>query len=292
MTIEKRRSLEAAKRQRAETSGALPEAVMTIRKAPTDQTLIKTCLGCGGNFHQGGQRQCPVYNLTCDLCQQTGHLVKVCRSRQPQPPTPHTLAHPATKAMFAAAPTEGHTPQISTTKVGNPEAIQSAPTIRVHISSLNGKTEIEVLPDSGANLSLAGEATLTRLGEHKDNLLTNTITPCAVNQTEMQPLGKLPVTIMLGSTTYTDNLHIYLNETGMLLSWKAAKGLHILPECYPNPTLVQALLLPPFVNHTPTSEEIMHEFPTVFDGQIKTMEGEDNAQPFCVNTPRAVPFAY
>ena len=85
----------------------------------------------------------------------------------------------------------------------------------------------------------------------------------------------------------------------MLLSWKAAKGLHILPECYPNPTLVQALSLPPFVNHTPTSEEIMHEFPTVFDSQIKNMEGEkfhiclaDNAEPFCINTPRAVPFAY
>ena len=43
----------------------------------------------------------------------------------------------------------------------------------------------------------------------------------------------------------------------------------------------------------------MQEFPTVFDGQIKSMEGKkfhisltDNAQPFCVNTSRAVPFVY
>ena len=165
--------------------------------------------------------------------------------------------HPATKAIFAAAPTEGLTPRISTTKLGNSEAIESAPTIRVHISSLNGKTEIEALPDSGADLSVAGEATLTRLGEHKDNLLMSTITPCAVNGSKMQPLGKLPVTITLGTTTYTDNLHIYPNVTGVLLSWKAAKGLRILPECYPNPTAVQAISLPSYVNHAPTSEEIM-----------------------------------
>ena len=43
----------------------------------------------------------------------------------------------------------------------------------------------------------------------------------------------------------------------------------------------------------------MKEFPTVFDGQIRTMPGEvfkivlhENAKPFCVNTPRTIPYAY
>ena len=41
------------------------------------------------------------------------------------------------------------------------------------------------------------------------------------------------------------------------------------------------------------------EFPTVFDGSIRTMKGEEfhisltaYAKPFCVHTPRSVPFAY
>ena len=41
----------------------------------------------------------------------------------------------------------------------------------------------------------------------------------------------------------------------------------------------------------------MAEFPSVFDGKIKTMEGEkfhitlaEDARPFCVHTPRAIPF--
>ena len=49
----------------------------------------------------------------------------------------------------------------------------------------------------------------------------------------------------------------------------------------------------------PTAEEIMAEFPSVFDGQICTMPGEKfhialtaDARPFCVTTQRTVPFAY
>ena len=43
----------------------------------------------------------------------------------------------------------------------------------------------------------------------------------------------------------------------------------------------------------------MQEFPTVFDGQIRTMPGEvfkivitEDAVPFCVSTPRMVPYAH
>ena len=43
----------------------------------------------------------------------------------------------------------------------------------------------------------------------------------------------------------------------------------------------------------------MAAFSSVFDGQVKTMEGEnfriemaEDAWPFCVYTPRFVPFAY
>ena len=40
----------------------------------------------------------------------------------------------------------------------------------------------------------------------------------------------------------------------------------------------------------------MEEFPSVFDGTVKVMEGEffhiTHAQPFCVHTPRTIPFAF
>lgn len=52
-------------------------------------------------------------------------------------------------------------------------------------------------------------------------------------------------------------------------------------------------------SYTPIPEQIMAEFSTVFDGQIRTMPGEkfhisltENARPFCVTTPRTISFAY
>ena len=48
-----------------------------------------------------------------------------------------------------------------------------------------------------------------------------------------------------------------------------------------------------------TTEEIMAEFPLVFDEQVHTMPGEKfhisltaDARPFCVTAPRTIPFAY
>ena len=47
-----------------------------------------------------------------------------------------------------------------------------------------------------------------------------------------------------------------------------------------------------------SKDEILWEFPIVFDGQIHTMPGEvfkivitEDAKPFCVNTPRRILYA-
>jgi len=53
------------------------------------------------------------------------------------------------------------------------------------------------------------------------------------------------------------------------------------------------------VDCSPTAEDLVKQFPTVFDGQIHTMEGEmfhislvEDAIPFCVKTSRSIPLAY
>ena len=94
------RSQEAAKRQRAEIAG---DPALTIRKTlvnpfPPNKTKYypphsfppsrsnppptRVCLGCGGDFHPGGRRQCPAYSLTCHTCNHVGHLARVCQSGQ------------------------------------------------------------------------------------------------------------------------------------------------------------------------------------------------------------------
>ncbi len=127
----------------------------------------------------------------------------------------------------------------------------------------------------------------------------------------MRPLGRLPVTLTLGERQYTDDFHIYPDVTGTLLSWKTARGLNILPECYPNPpspmpsqvaaTTTKEPLSDPCSNssHPAINYEIRADYPEVFNGQIKTIEGKkfrivpmEDAELFCVHTPRTIPFTY
>ena len=89
----------------------------------------------------------------------------------------------------------------------------------------------------------------------------------------MIPLGKVPIT---RKKSYRD-LHIYPGMSGALISWKAAKGLGILPLSYPYPDSiqdsdVQANKMPDsvskhvqLVNCNPTAEDLINQFPTVLD---------------------------
>ena len=95
------------------------------------------------------------------------------------------------------------------------------------------------------------------------------------------------------------------------MSWKTAKGLNILLEHYPDPVAITYTTVEPaapkvvevnVVNTAasmPTESEMINMYPTVFDDQIRVMQGEEfhifvvaNAQPFCVHMPWTIPFAY
>ena len=131
------------------------------------------------------------------------------------------------------------------------------------------------------------------------------MTPRTVSGHTMNPIGRLPVNITLGMATQKDDLHIHPDVKGLLLSWKASKHLRILPAHYPasiekQPSGSSLTTGPtPPRPHSVTSEDLMSDFPSVFDGQVKAMEGErfhiiltNDAKPFCVKTPRQIPFAY
>ena len=202
-----------------------------------------------------------------------------------------------------------HPSQLST--IRQVAATEPAPTVNVYILSINGLCKTQALPDSGADISAAGPQLLQSLGEHTLNLLSLDITPQAANGHKMQPIGKLPITFQLQGRSHSEDTHIYPEISGFIMSWKAAKGLSILPVHYPDPipvTVTTAMpAQPPAVDvkivsattHTQAQTNMVKAFPMLFDGQIRVMQGEEfhisltaNAKPFCVNTPRTIPFAY
>jgi len=177
-------------------------------------------------------------------------------------------------------------------------SVNKAPTVKVVVTGLNGSNSLEALPDSGADLTAADVNILSQLGEDIENLLQPSCgETSSVDGSSLREIGQLPVTITLGETSVEDIIHVFPSiPGGLLVSWKTARDLKILPEDYP--TQIRSIC-----KITPKcdikEEDLINEFPTVFDGQIRTMEGEkfcikltDDAQPFCVNTPRFIPYAY
>ena len=255
-----------------------------------------TCPGCGGKLHPGGRTRCPAFGQPCNNCGKLNHFAKVCRSRTEPKPTPTSVnALSAHKDIFLS-------------NISNVAASDPAPKLTINITSLHGSTSIAVLPDSGANISAASEAILCQLNEHADNLVSSDIVPKAANGTEMHPMGKLLVIFKLGNKEFVDELHIYPDVCGVLISWKASKNLGILPDCYPQPAVTTAAMsiqtpdFPPVIATTTpllTKDSVITGFPAVFDGTIRAMDGEQfhihltsDAKPFCVTSPRSIPFAY
>ena len=76
-----------------------------------------------------------------------------------------------------------------------------------------------------------------------------------------------------------NDLHIYPNVTGTLMSWKTCNELGILPSCYPNPfnssITINSVATTTAIANSPLDKHlVVQEFPTLFDGNINSMEGE------------------
>ena len=61
-----------------------------------------------------------------------------------------------------------------------------------------------------------------------------------------------------------------------MIPWQASKCLGNLPAHYPNPTNAEPILtmIGADKRGIPTAQEIMEEFPSVFDGQGRVMVGK------------------
>lgn len=85
-----------------------------------------------------------------------------------------------------------------------------------------------------------------------------------------------------------------MTSASTMMSLESCQGAEDLAGMLPT----SSTPTPPRVATVQSSEGILAEFPSVFDGKVKVMEGEKfhitlagDAQLFCVHTPRTIPFA-
>ena len=55
------------------------------------------------------------------------------------------------------------------------------------------------------------------------------VIPKAANGTQMQPIGRLPISFNLEHKTYQTDLHIFNGVNGIIMSWKAWYLAAMLP---------------------------------------------------------------
>ena len=191
-----------------------------------------------------------------------GHFGKVCRQPHPstcQGPTTPQTTNPQTSTLTIS---DLSLIQLSELAHGS---IVPAPTINMQVATCNGQASLEILPDSGADICAAGPQFVHSLGENMDNLAHSQVSPRAVNGSILDPVGMIPnVSFCTNGKTIQDNVHIYASVTGALISWRTAQKLGILPSCYPSPIGQINTCHGPLL----TTEQLMSEFPSVFDGQI------------------------
>ena len=115
------------------------------------------------------------------------------------------------------------------------QGIGRTPTVDVLVQGPNGSKNLAVLPDSGADITAANVKTLRQIGEDVNNLLPARKEPAvSVDESVMHSLDQMTVRITLGDISTEEALHVFPSiPSGMLMSWKAAQNLHILPNNYP-----------------------------------------------------------
>lgn len=150
--ISKCQAQEAAKKQRASLTSQQSEHISLLHRPRDKRTSVSpasTCSGCEATAHPAGRSQCPAYGQTCFHCQKVGHFAKVCRSSN--------LRNNPTPTQAPA-----NTPTVLHLTISNIQSVKTeqAPLVKVGITSAYGSSELEVLPDSGADISAAGKEIL------------------------------------------------------------------------------------------------------------------------------------
>ena len=257
-------------------------------KSNTSQAddMVKDCYKCGWNHPK---LRCPAFNRECTVCKKVGHFAKKCKSKR----------HIKT---LEDSENDDSLLQISKeiNKLNLSKDDPRAPLITIKCTGKK-TADIQMLPDTGADICAAGNEFRHKLGIAKMNKAN--IKPRAVNGQQVNVEGKIAVKLETHGKSTWEEVFIIKNLKKAILSWTACKRLGIISPQFPQPLQVKDVQNTDLCNldrsgsedNTLTLHNVLRRYPTVFDGKIKIMPGEtykiaiqNGAKPFCVNAPRNI----
>ena len=264
------------------------------------------CGNCGGK-HKPGKGSCPAESLSCSNCGKTGHLRKMCRSASKK----------------AAATEDVEASGIVTAATGK---AQSQPCIWVSVSDARKErtsARIQVVPDTGAQVCVAGPGLLATLGIKETSLVRRGSLRDVANVC-LKPMGAFTCHIQHGSRSTTQEVFVMKTASRCYISLQACKDLGLVHVDFPHQPAVVAstaagvddtapesadsalprpatVPFPPLEENVPRLEDwlLRHFSGSTFNtdrSPLPVMEGEPHvihllpdAKPYACHTPASVP---
>ena len=197
----------------------------------------KRCKGCGSSNHLSSERQqkCKAWNFTCENCHKLGHFTEVCFSqRRPQDQRPEVAASDAMiGSMEARFQCMGiHSPQ--------PDTLLPLQVIPLGTQTSDPiPKEMQVFPDTGANLCLMGPAQLKTLELTVDKLTPISAPITVVGGSTVSASGHTRLKLSIGNQSTEQLVYFCDRADRFFLGRQACRELGISPS-FPFPPNIPA----------------------------------------------------
>ena len=179
------------------------------------------CTGCGKTGHSSyaaRKSSCPAWGKTCNSCGIRNHFATVCKRKPSE-----------TLALIAQAQDKAK-PQDSSDMLW----LQAAPIIN---KSRTKYLKLEVFPDSGANICLAGSMHMQQLKLSHQHLQHSGRTVATAGGFRLQSFGWCYISFTINSAETVQPVHFCHQVSRLYLSKVACIELKLLPPNFPHSNL-------------------------------------------------------
>ena len=267
-------------KQKKQNSDRKTETFKPNKSKKNDQ-----CYYCGRERHQS-RNECPARASTCRNCNKVGHWDCVCLAPK---------KNNDQKVKFTAQDEDDYIHNLSVNQIN-----LKTPRVTAKFTFKNNSTSSSSIPDTGAEVNVAGENLMKALNIKTSDLncKNNSNLRCA-NDSRMKVIGSAQVKIKINNIETTEKIIFCNNQKEILLSWHTCKKLAIISDNFP--TQIRRNEIEEKSIRENTKKKLLEEYQDVFDtnNHLKKMSGEpmkihlkEDSSPFAIYSARNIPHAW